>query len=44
MGNCNNSTQEIQDTEFKFSSKNDYKMLYVIGRGGFGKVIINQLF
>lgn len=22
---------------------NDYKMLYVIGRGGFGKVIINHL-
>ncbi len=37
MGNCNN-TKENPYEEVRIPTKNDYNMLYVIGRGGFGKV------
>lgn len=39
MGNCNASKDQQQD-EILLPSKSDFNMMYVIGRGGFGKVEI----
>ncbi|CAD8143545.1 unnamed protein product [Paramecium octaurelia] len=37
MGNCNN-TRDLNAGEIKLPNKCDYTFLYVIGRGGFGRV------
>ncbi|CAD8049184.1 unnamed protein product [Paramecium primaurelia] len=37
MGNCNNA-QDLNVSEIKLPNKCDYNFLYVIGRGGFGRV------
>ncbi|CAD8058338.1 unnamed protein product [Paramecium sonneborni] len=37
MGNCNN-TRDLNVDEIKLPNKCDYNFLYVIGRGGFGRV------
>ncbi|KAM3146825.1 hypothetical protein pb186bvf_000979 [Paramecium bursaria] len=37
MGNCNNS-KDVNIGEIQLPSKQDYQLLYVIGRGGFGRV------
>ncbi|CAD8141420.1 unnamed protein product [Paramecium octaurelia] len=37
MGNCNNS-KDVNFDDVSLPSKNDFHMLFVIGRGGFGRV------